>query len=101
DRRDGLIKSGGENVYPKEIEDVVLTYTDLNACIVVKKDDEECRQVTVLSVEESVSNSKLKSLYSKHLARCKHPSEGIIVSGIKYTTSGKISRKLNRETYID
>lgn len=101
DRRDDLIISGGENIYPKEIEDVVLKYTDLNACVVVKKDDEEWGQVPVLIVEENVSNSTLKSLFNKHLARFKHPKEVIIVNEIKYTPSGKISRKLNRETYID
>src|SRR5699024_4221901 len=84
-----------------EIEDVVLKYTDLNACVVVKKDDEEWGQVPVLIVEENVSNSTLKSLFNKHLARFKHPKEVIIVNEIKYTPSGKISRKLNRETYID
>ena len=101
DRRDDLIISGGENIYPKEIEDIILKYTDLNACVVVKKDDEKWGQVPVLIVEEKVNNSTLEALFNKYLARFKHPKEVIIVDEIKYTPSGKISRKLNREVYID
>src|SRR5699024_9444532 len=101
DRRDDLIKSGGENIYPKEIEHVVVKYTDLNACVVVKKDDEECGQVPVLIVEENERNSTFKSLFNKYLACFKHPTDVIIVYEIKYTPCGIISRKLSRETSID
>ncbi|WP_040928520.1 AMP-binding enzyme, partial [Nosocomiicoccus massiliensis] len=100
DRRDDLIISGGENIYPKEIEDIVLQYTDLKTCVVVKKEDEEWGQVPVLLIEENIDERALINIFNTHLARYKHPKEIIVVKEIKYTPSGKISRKLNREAYI-
>lgn len=101
DRRDDLIISGGENIYPKEIEDIVLQYTDLKTCVVVKKEDEEWGQVPVLLIEENIDERTLINIFNTHLARYKHPKEIIVVKEIKYTPSGKISRKLNREAYIN
>lgn len=101
DRRNDLIISGGENIYPKEIEDVVYMLEEVNRCVVIKKDDDEWGQVPVLLLEEPVDKSRLLNHLYEHLAKYKIPREIHYVDEIKLTSTGKISRTINRNMFLD
>src|SRR5699024_11943033 len=51
DRRSDLIISGGENIYPKEIEDAAAGHASVRKSVVIKQRDPEWGEVPVLLIE--------------------------------------------------
>ncbi|HJE20012.1 MAG TPA: o-succinylbenzoate--CoA ligase [Aliicoccus persicus] len=103
DRRQDLIISGGENIYPSEIEKVVHGVLPDVECVVVKKADDVWGEVPVLILEcEEEANiiSRLQLVFDEKLSRYKHPKDVLFVREIERTSTGKISRLLNREKFI-
>lgn len=101
DRRTDLIISGGENIYPKEIEDAVYMISGVDRCVVIKKDDDEWGNVPVLLLEEAVDESLLLNHLSEHLAKYKLPKEIHYVDKIIMTSTGKISRSQNQKMFLN
>ena len=101
DRRTDLIISGGENIYPKEIEDAVYKISGVDRCVVIKKDDDEWGNVPVLLLEEAVDEALLLNHLSEHLAKYKLPREIHYVDKIIMTSTGKISRSQNQKMFLN
>lgn len=101
DRRTDLIISGGENIYPKEIEDAVYMISGVDRCVVIKKDDDEWGNVPVLLLEEAVDEALLLNHLSEHLAKYKLPKEIHYVDKIIMTSTGKISRSQNQKMFLN
>ena len=101
DRRKDLIISGGENIYPKEIEDRVHEVSGIESCVVVKVQDEKWGEVPVLLIQgdQNIKSDILNHL-SETLARYKMPKEIYFVDEIIMTSTGKVSRQKNYERYI-
>lgn len=103
DRRQDLIISGGENIYPKEIEEAISKFIGHRECVVVKRKDREWGEVPVLLIEGTVDATILDSIklnLNSVLAKYKHPKAILFVEKILHTDSGKVSRRLNQEAYI-
>ncbi len=103
DRREDLIISGGENIYPKEIEDLIHAHLDIHV-VVVKRASDEWGEVPVLLIEGAYNEAlvgAIKALFDKDLARFKHPKDFIFVEEILRTSTGKVSRRLNKVEYVD
>ncbi len=100
DRRTDLIISGGENIYPKEIEDTVYLISGVERCVVIKKEDDEWGSVPVLLLEEEVDEALLLNHLSEHLAKYKMPKEIHYVDKIIMTSTGKISRSQNQKMFL-
>lgn len=101
DRRTDLIISGGENIYPKEIEDAVYLISGVERCVVIKKEDDEWGNVPVLLLEEEVDETLLLNHLSEHLAKYKLPKEINYVDRIIMTSTGKISRSQNQKMFLN
>lgn len=104
DRRQDLIISGGENIYPSEIEKVVHGELPDVECVVVKKADDVWGEVPVLILECEADASvvtRLQTVFDEKLSRYKHPKDVLFVKDIERTSTGKISRLLNRVKYIE
>ncbi|WP_031544306.1 o-succinylbenzoate--CoA ligase [Salinicoccus luteus] len=103
DRRKDLIISGGENIYPKEIEDVATAHPGVVNAAVVKRKDSEWGEVPVLLVELAegmgVDNGGIMAHLERHLARYKLPKEIHRVGNIIMTSTGKVSRAQNQQAY--
>lgn len=100
DRRKDLIISGGENVYPSEIEQVILTHTNIEAVAVIPKNDEQWGQVPVCVYEgESDQQEAIINAVTTHLAKYKHPKQYVRTKEIIRTTNGKISRHKIKEWF--
>lgn len=103
DRRQDLIISGGENIYPSEIEKLVHEVLPDVECVVVKQADDVWGEVPVLILEcvpDANINTRLQSMFNEKLSRYKHPKDILFVREIERTSTGKISRLLNREKFI-
>lgn len=93
DRRNDLISSGGMNVYPSEIERVILSIPGVTLCAVVAAPHEKWGQTPVafvISNNDSLSADAIKDVCKKELANYKLPSEIRIEKQLPTNTSGKI-----------
>lgn len=96
-RSDDMIISGGENVYPSEVEHLLLTHPGVVEAAVVGVRDEEFGQrlvaYVVLAVGIEVGEDALRRLVAGQLARHKVPREVILTDQLPRTATGKILRR--------
>ncbi|MCA1730063.1 MAG: AMP-binding protein [Actinobacteria bacterium] len=98
-RVDDMINTGGENVYPVEVEDVLDKHPEVSEVAVVGLPDEKWGQAVTAFVvpgrqgmtEEDIS-SYLKE--DTNLARFKHPKRVVFVKEIPKSPVGKLLRRL-------
>jgi acyl-CoA synthetase (AMP-forming)/AMP-acid ligase II len=97
-----MVISGGENIHPVEVEDVLSRAPGVREVAVVGAADERLGQRVVACVvtDESVTAEELDAfcLASDSLARFKRPREYRFVSELPKSPSGKILRRMLRES---
>ena len=102
DRRNDLIISGGENVYPAEIEAVLLSHPAVEEAGVIGQPDPQWGQVVVafIKLRPGVKMTELELLdyCRERLARYKLPRKIIFVTeGLPRNATGKLLRRSLRE----
>lgn len=97
DRRNDLIISGGENVYPAEIESVLMGHPGVDEVGVCGQDDPEWGQVPVAFIHlqpgASVDTESILNYAREHLARYKVPRALHFVDTLPRNSSGKLLRR--------
>jgi 2-furoate---CoA ligase len=100
-RVDDMIVSGGENIHPLEVEDVLAAHPAVREVAVVGSPDDRWghRVVAVVVADGDVSAEELDRwcLDSTSLARFKRPREYRFVGALPKSPSGKILRRMLRE----
>jgi fatty-acyl-CoA synthase len=100
DRKKNLIISGGENIYPAEVERVLLEHPDVSECGVIGRPDPRWDEVPVAYVirraGRSVEAETLKAHVLKQLARFKVPREFVFVDDLPRTALGKVQHFMLR-----
>jgi 2-furoate---CoA ligase len=99
-RLDDMIVSGGENIHPLEVEDVLAGHPAVREVAVVGAPDERLgRRVVAVVVAEGVTADELDAhcLASDTLARFKRPREYRFVPELPKSPSGKILRRMLRK----
>ena len=95
-RRKDLIISGGENIYPKELEDLVYTLPAVKECAVVPVSDPKWGQVPALFIAfhdgESMTADEILSFMTSSLAKYKIPKYVRILPALPRNGTGKIVR---------
>jgi len=99
DRVKYMIKSGGENIYPAEIESVITTDARIETAVVVKKKDAKWGEVPVVFIvkrDSSLTEAEIMALCKTSLASYKKPQQVIFITDaeIPRSTTGKIQRHL-------
>ena len=99
DRRDDLIVSGGENVYPAEVEALLLQHPAVRAAAVVGLPDPAWGQVVAAAIvaENGVVPEEIEAWMRERLAGFKVPSRITRVDALPMTASGKVQRRIVRE----
>jgi fatty-acyl-CoA synthase len=101
DRKKNLIISGGENIYPAEIERVLLQHPDVAECGVIGRPDPRWDEVPVAYVIRrsgcSVEAENLKAHVLTQLARFKVPREFVFVDDLPRTALGKVQHFMLRQ----
>jgi fatty-acyl-CoA synthase len=96
-RRKDVIISGGENVYPAEIENVLAGCPDIMEVAVVGRPDERWGEAIVAIVVPArgtqFSVAKVSALLEGRLARYKHPRDVIVADSLPRTALGKLKRE--------
>jgi fatty-acyl-CoA synthase len=96
-RDDEMIVSGGENVYPIEVEKTLATHPDVAEAAVLGVDDEQYGQrlvaFVVLGTGGSATPDALKAHVRKQLANYKVPRSITVLEGLPRGSTGKILRR--------
>jgi fatty-acyl-CoA synthase len=96
ERKKDLIISGGENVYPAELEAVLAECPDIADAAVVARPDPKWGEVPVAVVVRrngaALGAGDVKSLFGDRLARFKHPHDVLFVDALPRNVMGKVLR---------
>jgi fatty-acyl-CoA synthase len=93
-RRDEMIISGGENVYPSEVEEHLESHPKVRECAVVGMEDEEYGEVLWAYVVGAVEPEDVLSWLRERLARYKIPKRVIVIEQMPRNATGKILKRL-------
>ena len=103
DRKFDMIISGGENIYPKEIEDVLYAHPCLADVAVVGVPDDEwgesVKAVVTLREGATVAEEELIEFCKGCLGKYKTPKSIDFVDDLPKTETGKILRRIVKEQY--
>ncbi len=102
DRSKDLVITGGANVYPREVEDVLISHDAVADVAVIGMPDHEWGERVVAfivpSAEGSVSDDALDAYCLQHIARYKRPKEYHRVSTLPRNGAGKVLKSELRAT---
>ena len=97
DRRKDLVISGGSNIYPREVEEVLLAHPKVREVSVIGRPDREWGEVVVAYVVGEASAAELDALCLAHIARFKRPKDYVFVDSLPKNNYGKILKTELRE----
>ena len=96
-RDDEMIVSGGENVFPAEVEDLISGHPDVVEATALGVDDQEfgarLRAFVVKQKDSSIDEDAIKVYVREHLARYKVPREVIFLDELPRNPTGKILKR--------
>lgn len=103
DRLKDMIITGGENVYPREVEEVIFTIAEVQECAVVGLPDREWgERVTAFIVPKTgknISPDNIKSFLKQRLSPFKVPKQFLIVEDLPKNSTGKILKREIRKHF--
>lgn len=102
DRIKDMIITGGENVYPREVEEVLYTRQEVEGCAVVGLPDKEWGERVTAFISpkpgQKIVPEELKTFLKSRLSPFKVPKEYIVMSELPKSPAGKIlKRELKKE----
>ncbi|WP_148613031.1 AMP-binding protein [Nocardioides rubriscoriae] len=100
DRSKDLIISGGMNIYPREVEEVLLRHPGVQAVAVVGREDPEWGEAVVAFVVpagDPPSVEDLDTTCTDHIARFKRPKDYRFVDALPTNNYGKVLKRELRE----
>lgn len=95
-RKNDMYISGGENIYPQEIETQLEAMEAIDKAVVLSVKDEkwgQCGIAFVASSDQQLSVAEIRTFLKPNLVAFKHPKYIFILNDIPQTSLGKVSRK--------
>jgi len=103
-RDDEMIVSGGENVFPAEVEDLISGHPDVVEATAIGVDDSDfgarLRAFVVLRDGSATTEDTIKEYVREHLARYKVPREVVFLTELPRNPTGKILKRELRQIEI-
>ena len=103
-RDDEMIVSGGENVFPAEVEDLISGHPDIIEATALGVEDKDfgarLRAFVVVKEGAEVTEDAIKDYVRDHLARYKVPREVVFLSELPRNPTGKILKRELRQIEI-
>lgn len=104
DRKKDMFISGGENVYPAEIEKVLYQHPAVHMCAVIGLPDPKWGEVgkacVVLKPNQTVSEEELLKFMTERLAKYKVPKSVALMDALPISAAGKILKRELREKFM-
>jgi long-chain acyl-CoA synthetase len=103
DRKKDMIVSGGENIFPREVEEILYQHPEIKEGAIIGVPDpywvERVHAVVVLKEGASLTSDELIDFCKQRIARYKAPKSVEFVEALPKTPSGKILKRELREKY--
>jgi fatty-acyl-CoA synthase len=103
-RDDEMIVSGGENVFPAEVEDLISGHPEVIEATAIGVEDKDfgqrLRAFVVLKDGAALTEDAIKDYVRNHLARYKVPREVIFLAELPRNPTGKILKRELRQIEI-
>ncbi len=99
-RDDEMIVSGGENVFPREVEDLLADHEEIEEAAVIGVDDEEFGQrlkAFVVARNGGLGEDAIKEYVKENLARYKVPRDVVFLDELPRNATGKVLKRELRE----
>ena len=90
DRSKDVIISGGSNIYPREVEEILLEHAGVREVSVIGRPDPEWGEVVVAYVVGDAGRKELDALCLNGIARFKRPKDYVFVDALPKNNYGKI-----------
>jgi fatty-acyl-CoA synthase len=104
-RDDEMIVSGGENVFPAEVEDLISGHPEVVEATALGVEDKEfgarLRAFVVLHKEATIDEDAIKHYVREHLARYKVPREVVFLEELPRNPTGKILKRELRDIEVE
>ncbi|MFZ2050057.1 MAG: AMP-binding protein [Solirubrobacteraceae bacterium] len=97
DRSKDLIISGGTNIYPREVEEVLMSHPGVREVSVIGRADPDWGEVVVAYVAGEASPEELDRLCLERIARFKRPKDYVFVPSLPKSNYGKVLKTTLRE----
>ncbi len=105
DRKKDMVISGGFNVYPREIEEVLLQHPAVSDCAVIGLPDarwgERLRACVVFKAGNTVSGEEIQNFCRGSLADYKVPRDVVSVEELPRNANGKVLKRILRDGYLE
>jgi len=105
DRKKDMYISGGENIYPAEIEKVLYQHPSVYMCAVIGLPDPKWGEVgaacVVLKPGNAATESELIDFMAQHLAKFKVPRRVIFMESLPISAAGKILKRELKSKYSE
>lgn len=103
DRIKDMVISGGENIYPAEIESVIVGIPGVSEVAVIGMPDEKWGEIVcaiVVADQSKIDDLQIIEYCGARLARYKLPKKIIFAETIPRNPSGKVLKRVLREQYV-
>ncbi len=104
DRSKDLIISGGSNIYPREVEEILLTHPEVEDVSVIGRPDRDWGEVVVAYYVGNADPAALDALCLDKIARFKRPKDYVCVPALPKSHYGKVLktelRKMDNGTFV-
>ncbi|MBM4426001.1 MAG: long-chain fatty acid--CoA ligase [Chloroflexi bacterium] len=104
DRKKDMFISGGENVYPAEIEKVLYQHPSIHMCAVIGLPDAKWGEVgkacVVLKPNQSATEEELLKFMTERLAKYKVPRSVSFMAALPISAAGKILKRELKEQFV-
>jgi long-chain acyl-CoA synthetase len=97
DRSKDVIISGGSNIYPREVEEILLEHERVREVSVIGRPDPQWGEVVVAYVVGEADRGELDALCLNGIARFKRPKDYVFVAALPKNNYGKILKTELRE----
>jgi fatty-acyl-CoA synthase len=101
DRSKDVVISGGSNIYPREVEEVLLEHPGVTEACVVSAPDAEWGEVVVAFVVGSAATDELDAHMLQRIARFKRPKRYLFVDELPKNSYGKVLKRELRNRLAD
>jgi long-chain acyl-CoA synthetase len=105
DRKKEMIIRGGENIYPREVEEVLFTHPKIAQAAVIGRPDpiwgEEVVAVIVRQPGQTLSAEEVQQLCKERLASFKTPRDVKFVEDLPKTVTGKVAKRILKQDLIE
>ncbi len=104
DRKRDVILSGGENIYPAELEAILQEHPDIKESTVVGRADDKWGEVPVvvlvLKPGSRLSQEQVLALFHDRIGTYKYPKDVVFVDALPRNAMGKIQKHTIRDTIV-